>query len=123
MDRTSHTELVRRNVVEVFNATDAVRRRELIEAMYHPDAVFYDAENTATGREAVIDAITALLADSAGLSFSVTVEPAALGDVARISWALSPPDAPAVVTGQDFAVVKDGTIAELYTFVDQKQPG
>ncbi|MFI8566699.1 nuclear transport factor 2 family protein [Rhodococcus sp. NPDC078407] len=120
MERISHAELVRRNVVEVFNATDADRRRELIEAMYHPDAVFYDAENTATGREAVINAIAALLADSAGLTFSVSVEPAVLGDVARISWALSPPDAPAVVTGQDFAVVKDGTIAELYTFVDRK---
>ncbi len=28
-------------------------------------------------------------------------------------------DAPAVVTGQDFAVIKDGTIAELYTFIDR----
>ena len=41
MDRISHAELVRRNVVEVFNSADADRRRELIEAMYHPDAVFY----------------------------------------------------------------------------------
>lgn len=63
--------------------------------------------------------ITALLTDAAGPSFSVTVEPAVLGDVARTSWALSPPDAPAVVTGQDFAVIEDGTIAELYTFVDR----
>ena len=120
MDRISHAELVRRNVVEVFNSADADRRRELIEAMYHPDAVFYDAENTASGREAVVDAIAALLADSAGLTFSVMVEPAVLGDAARISWALSPPDAPAVVTGQDFAVIRDGLIAELYTFIDQK---
>ena len=119
MDRSTPAELARRNVVEVFNTNDDAKRRELIESIYHPDAVFYDAENTASGREAVVDAIAALLADSAGLTFSVTVEPAVLGDVARISWALSPPDAPAVVTGQDFAVIRDGLIAELYTFIDQ----
>ncbi|WP_377449300.1 hypothetical protein [Rhodococcoides fascians] len=31
----------------------------------------------------------------------------------------SPPDAPAVVSGQDFVVVKDNLITELYTFIDQ----
>ncbi|WP_415973342.1 nuclear transport factor 2 family protein [Rhodococcus sp. 077-4] len=120
MNQNSPAELARRNVVDVFNTSDDAKRRELIEAMYHHDAVFYDAENTATGREAVIEAIRALVGPSNGLTFAVTAEPTALGSVARISWALSPPDAPAVVAGQDFVVVKDDGIAELYTFLDQK---
>ncbi|MGB6071880.1 MAG: nuclear transport factor 2 family protein [Rhodococcus sp. (in: high G+C Gram-positive bacteria)] len=119
MDQNSPAELARRNVIEVFNTSDTARRRELIEDMYDPDAMFYDAENTAPGRESVIDAIGALLANSAGLTFTVAVEPAQLGDVARISWALSPRDAPPVATGQDFVVTKNNRIAELYTFVDQ----
>ncbi|MBY4037772.1 nuclear transport factor 2 family protein [Rhodococcus fascians] len=119
MDRSTPAELARRNVVEVFNTNDDAKRRELIESIYHPDAVFYDAENTATGRESVIEAVRALVGPSEGLTFAVTAEPTALGDVARISWALSPPDAPAVVSGQDFVVVKDNLITELYTFIDQ----
>ncbi|WP_143544751.1 hypothetical protein [Rhodococcus sp. 06-221-2] len=67
----------------------------------------------------VIEAIRALVEPSERLTFAVTTEPTALGDVARISWALSPPDAPAVVSGQDFVVVKDNLITELYTFIDQ----
>lgn len=122
MDRSTPAELARRNVVEVFNTNDDAKRRELIESMYHQDAVFYDAENTATGRESVIEAIRALIGPSEGLTFAVTAEPTALGDVARISWALSPPDAPAVVSGQDFVVVKDNLITELYTFIDQAAP-
>jgi hypothetical protein len=97
MDRSTPAELARRNVVEVFNTNDDAKRRELIESMYHPDAVFYDAENTATGRESVIEAIRALVGPSEGLTFAVT----------------------AVVSGQDFVVVKDNLITELYTFIDQ----
>lgn len=78
-----------------------------------------NARPSLENREAVIEAIRALVEPSEGLMFAVTAEPTALGNVARISWALSPPDAPAVVSGQDFVVVKDNLITELYTFIDQ----
>ncbi|WP_072805634.1 nuclear transport factor 2 family protein [Rhodococcoides yunnanense] len=115
-----NTELVRRNVLEVFNADDDDRRRELVESLYHPDATFYEADSTATGVDAIVDTIRELHENTAGLTFSVAVEPSVIDDLARVSWTLSPPGGPAVVTGMDVVIVRDGKIARLYTFLDPK---
>ncbi|AYJ50963.1 nuclear transport factor 2 family protein [Rhodococcus sp. P1Y] len=118
MTQEIKADAVRRNVLEVFNADDDGSRRELIESLYHPDAVFYEAESTATGRDAIVDAVRALHENTAGLTFSVAIEPTVIADLARISWALSPPDGPAVVTGMDVVVFDGDKISKLYTFLD-----
>lgn len=111
-------ELVRRNVTEIFNADDDARRRQLIEAFYHSDAGFYDAEGTATGYDEIERTVRGLHERTTGLTFSVAIEPTVVEDLARISWALSPPEGLPVTTGMDLALVRDGRISSLYTFLD-----
>ncbi|WP_188543387.1 nuclear transport factor 2 family protein [Rhodococcoides trifolii] len=109
--------VMRRNVLEVFETTDDALRRTLVESLYDADATWYEPESTAHGHEEIIAAVTALRSSTAGMSFSVTGDPTAVADLGRASWALSPPGAAPAVTGQDVAHVKDGKITALYTFL------
>ena len=69
---------MRRNVLEVFNTTDDAARRELVEALYAPDADFYDAEGSVSGHDAIDAKIRTLQLDAPGLTFTVSVEPAVI---------------------------------------------
>ncbi|MGU3435657.1 nuclear transport factor 2 family protein [Actinomycetes bacterium M1A6_2h] len=109
--------VLRRNVLEVFETSDDAERRSLIEALYEPDATWYEPESTATGHDAIFAAVTALRNNTAGMSFSVTEDPSVVADLGRASWALSPPNAPAAVTGMDLAHVRNGKIVSVYTFL------
>lgn len=114
------TEVMRRNVVEVFPTTDDAARRGLVEEIYQPDAGFHDAEGSVSGHDAIDAKILSLQQDAPGLVFTVTVEPDVVRDLGRIAWALGPADGPAVVSGTDVAHVRDGRITELYTFLDPR---
>ena len=111
---------MRRNVLEVFNTTDDAARRELVEALYAPDADFYDAEGSVSGHDAIDAKIRTLQLDAPGLTFTVSVEPAVIDDLGRISWALAPEGGPAVVTGMDVGHVRAGKFTSLYTFLDPR---
>ncbi|WP_253660107.1 nuclear transport factor 2 family protein [Williamsia maris] len=111
---------MRRNVLEVFNTTDDVARRELIEALYDPNAHFYDAEGSVSGYDAIDAKIRTLQLDAPGLTFTIGVEPAVIDDLGRVSWALGPAGGPAVVTGMDVAHVRAGRFTALYTFLDPR---
>ncbi len=111
---------MRRNVLEVFNTTDDVARRELVEALYAPDADFYDAEGSVSGHDAIDAKIRTLQLDAPGLTFTVAVEPAVIDDLGRVSWALGPDGGPAVVSGMDVGHVRAGRFTALYTFLDPR---
>lgn len=113
-------EVMRRNVVEVFTTTDDDARRGLVEEIYQPDAGFHDAEGSVSGHDAIDAKIRSLQLDAPGVVFTVTAEPDVVRDLGRVSWALGPADGPAVVSGMDVARVRDGRIAELYTFLDPR---
>ncbi|MGU3292738.1 nuclear transport factor 2 family protein [Williamsia sp. M5A3_1d] len=118
--KTQIADVMRRNVLEVFNTTDDSARRRLIEQLYQPDAGFHDAEGSVTGHDAIDAKVRSLQQDAPGLSFSVTVEPAVVEDLGRISWALAPEGASPVVSGMDVGLVRDGRLTALYTFVDPR---
>ncbi|GAA1900518.1 nuclear transport factor 2 family protein [Williamsia serinedens] len=113
-------DVMQRNVVEVFTTTDDAVRRGLVEELYHPDAAFHDEDGTVTGHDAIDAKIRSLQQDTPGLVFTVTVPPSSVRDLGRISWALGPADGPTVVSGMDIGHVRDGRIAELYTFLDPR---
>jgi hypothetical protein len=51
-------------------------------------------------------------------AFTALGEVDALEDYGRLAWAFGPPDNPQRVTGLDVAIVVDGRISALYTFLD-----
>lgn len=108
-----------RMVLEVFGERSDGQRAAAVEELFAPDATFSDAEMSVTGR-AAIDAAAARILGGAPEAFSSTIVdgPRVVADLARVSWHFGPsPEAPAV-RGTDVALVEDGRIARLYTFIE-----
>ena len=115
---TSIEDLLTRNIAAVFNERDAGRRREAIEAIYAPDATMKDPEGANVGWDGIAAAVARIQPDAPELSFSVISGPEAIDDLGRVGWALGAPGAAPVVRGTDIAIVRDGRIVKLYTFLE-----
>jgi hypothetical protein len=111
--------ILRRMVLEVFGERDAARRAAAVQELFAPDAAFSDAEASVSGHDA-IDATAGRILGGAPPDFAFTIVdgPQAIADLARVSWHFGPtPDAPAV-RGTDIALIADGRITRLYTFLE-----
>lgn len=112
-------ELMSRNVAAVFNERDDERRRAAIEALYTPDATVAEADDADAGWDGVDDVARRVIEGAAGMTFSVVSGPTAIDDLGRVTWELAPETGgDAVVRGTDIAVVRDGRIHKLYTFIE-----
>jgi hypothetical protein len=116
------TDLLMRNLSEVFSERDSERRIAAIKNLYSDGAVFFEADRRFEGRQAISDAVAALLATfPADFAFSAAAPPDHNHDVGRLFWRLGPAGASPVVTGMDIAQFKDGRIHSLYVFLDSKR--
>ncbi len=96
------TDLMLRNLSEVFGERDSERRMAAIKNLYSEDAVFFEAELRFEGRQTISDAIAALQASfPAEFEFSAAAPPARNHDVGRLFWRLGPEGSPPVVSGMD----------------------
>ena len=117
------TDLLVRNLSEVFSERDSERRNAAIKNLYAEDAVFFEQDRQFEGHEAISAAVAALLATfPADFEFSAAAPPDHNHDVGRLPWRLGPAGASPVVTGMDIAQFKDGRIHSLYVFLDDKRP-
>jgi hypothetical protein len=107
-------ELMRANLLGVFGERDAVRRKATIAETYAPDVVFSDPEGTETGHDAKAQG---LLDRSPGFVFAPAGPVHVVRDLGHLAWAFGPEGQPPVVRGVDVALVRDGLIASLYTFL------
>lgn len=112
-------DLLIRNVTDVFGEREDGRRRAAIETLYTADATIADAESAASGRDGVDAVARGVLQGAAGMAFSVVGRPTVVADLGRVSWQLAPAaGGDPVVRGTDVALVRDGRISRLYTFID-----
>ncbi|WP_162826734.1 nuclear transport factor 2 family protein [Pseudolabrys taiwanensis] len=111
-------DLLMRNLLEVFGERDPVKRRAVIEAIYAPATTFIDPEGSYSGWDGVEQAAATLQAATPGFAFSAFGDAQVLGAAVRLRWAYGPAEAPQRVTGTDFALVNEGRIVAMYTFVD-----
>ena len=114
-----HEPLLHANLARVFGERDRERRLAAIAELYSPDAVLYEPDATATGHQAINEAVEALLS-SLPPAFVFTAQGPAIGHhgLARLRWAAGPPNGPAAVTGTDVAHVTAGRIHSLYVLLD-----
>jgi hypothetical protein len=110
--------LMVRNLHGVFGERDPARRTTAIEEIFDRDCVFSDPHGRHVGRRALEDAVVALQAQFPDHVFSQIGGVDALQDSGRLAWAFGPPREPRRITGLDVAVVKEGRISALYTFLD-----
>jgi hypothetical protein len=113
------TDLLVRNLSEVFNERDGERRLAAIKDLYSEGAVFFEPDRRFEGRAAISDAVAALQASfPAEFEFSAVAPSDRNHDVGRLFWRLGPAGSSPVVTGMDVAQFKDGRIHVLYVFLD-----
>jgi SnoaL-like domain len=106
-----------------WNETDAVKRRELVDAVWAPDGSYTDPLADVRGREAIDQLIGAVQQQFPGFVFTLGGAVDAHHDQARFSWHLGPGGAAEpVVIGFDVAVVEQDRIGSVYGFLD-KVPG
>ncbi|WP_370966192.1 nuclear transport factor 2 family protein [Amycolatopsis sp. cg9] len=110
-------ELMRANLLDVFNERDDERRAKAIAATYAADVEFADPEGVASGHEELNAKAKGLLAQSPGFVFKAAGPVLVNHDLGHLAWELGPEGAPPVVRGIDVALVADGVIKKLYTML------
>jgi hypothetical protein len=107
------------NVARVFSERDPSRRRAALNELYAEDAILYESEAVAVGRDAISEAVGRLLA-SLPHDFVFTAVGPAIGHhaTARLFWRGGPRNGPVAVTGTDVAHVEGGQVRHIYVFVD-----
>lgn len=103
----------------VWNDTNEATRKAAIETIYSLDVKVADPDEKYKGRELVDGVIVAFQTKFSGAALSLVGKPQIHHNGAYFKWQLGVAGAPAVATGLDFIMLKDGLIKTLYVFVDK----
>ncbi|MCF7549371.1 nuclear transport factor 2 family protein [Pseudonocardia sp. WMMC193] len=110
-------ELMRANLLDVFNERDPARRAEAIARTYATDVSFADPEETVTGFDALAAKAQKILDEAPGFVFSPGGPIRVVQDLGFLEWRFGPEGQPPVVTGADVALVQDGRIVKVWTML------
>ena len=106
--------------IDVWNETDAIRRRQLIAEVFAEDAAYTDPLAAVRGHDGIDQFVAAAQAQFAGLQFSLAGPIDAHHDQARFTWHLGAPGTTEpVVIGFDVAVLNNGRMGEVFGFLDK----
>jgi hypothetical protein len=114
------TELLDRNLQEVFGEGDAARRRAAVEEFYTDDCVVHVPDGVFVGHDAVDKFAGELRATHPQFVYTPHGEPQALHDAGILAWGSGPKSEPPEYTGLDVIVVRENKIAALYVFLNPK---
>ena len=93
------TDLMERNLLEVFWQVDSAQRAAAIAELYTADCTFFEAEKQVTGREALNAKVGSILKGAPGFVFRAAGPAQVNHDLGRSRWQLGPAGASPVVTG------------------------
>lgn len=112
-------DLMRANLLAVFNEPDPDRRAAAIAGTYADDVVWHEPDRVVRGRDALAARAQELRDQTPGWAFQAAGPVSVTDDLGHLGFRYGPADAPPVVTGMDIAHCKDGLIVELYTLVTE----
>ncbi|WP_067675049.1 nuclear transport factor 2 family protein [Nocardia miyunensis] len=113
----SPAELMRGNLLDVFNEPDANRRAVVIATNYADDVVWHEPDRIIHGRKEFERRAAQVRAENPDWVFRPVGRASELDDVGHLGFQYGPPDRPPVVRGMDIARTRDGVIIELYTII------
>jgi hypothetical protein len=114
------SDLLLRNLREVFGETDPLRRRAAINEIFHEDAVFYDPKGGVyRGRDEIDHIAGVIKATHPEFQYQPVSPPEETGDSGRVHWVSGAPGEPPAYAGTDFIIARDGKIAAVYLFFDK----
>jgi hypothetical protein len=116
----SHTvsTLLLRNLHDVFGEIDPVRRRAVIDEIFHEDAVFYEPNGIYRGRDEIDRIAGVIKATHPDFRYEPISPPEEMGDGGRVRWVSGSPGKAPAYAGTDFIIVRYGKIAAVYLFFD-----
>jgi hypothetical protein len=116
----SISELLTRNLLDVFGKNDPARRRAAIDEIFTEDGVFYDPSTGAyRGRDEINRVAGAIRTTHPDFRYQPMAAPEELGNGGRIQWVSGRPGEAPAYAGTDFIIARDGRIAALYLFFDK----
>jgi hypothetical protein len=105
------------NYFEMWNETDADRRRDVIAATWSPGAGYVDPMFEAVGHDALGEMVATVHKQFPGHRFRLTEAVEGHHDRARWGWELAGPTGAPVAAGVDFAVLDtEGRLREVTGF-------
>ncbi|WP_190090414.1 nuclear transport factor 2 family protein [Streptomyces melanogenes] len=114
----SPADLMRVNLLEVFNEHDPDRRAAVIAEAYAEDVVWHEPDRINHGRTEFARRAAELLAENPDWVFQPAGAASELDDIGHLGFQWGPSDGrPPLVSGMDIARNRDGVIIELYTIV------
>ncbi|MET8428458.1 nuclear transport factor 2 family protein [Nocardia sp. NPDC004860] len=118
----SPADLMRRNLLDVFNEPDPARRAAAIAETYAADVIWHEAEQIMHGRKELERRAEELRAENPDWVFRPAGPASELDDIGHLGFHYGPAGQSPVVVGMDIARTQDGTIIELYTIVTEIHP-
>ncbi|GAA4335256.1 hypothetical protein GCM10023086_67640 [Streptomyces venetus] len=119
----SSADLVRVNLLEVFNEPDPVRRAAVIAQHYAEDVVWHEPDRINKGRTELARRAEELRAENPDWVFRPVGRPSGLDDIGHLGFQYGPAGQPPIVSGMDIARTRNGVVIELYTLVTEiRQP-
>ena len=116
----SISNLLIRNLRDVFGESDPARRRAAIDEIWTEDGVFYDLQTGVhRGRDEIDRVAGAIRATPPDFQYQPIVEPEELGNGGRVLWVSGRPGEAPAYAGTDFIIVRDRRIAAVYLFFDK----
>ncbi len=116
----SISNLLIRNLRDVFGENDPTRRRAAIEEIWAEDGVFYDPnKGSYRGRDEIDRIAGAIKATHPEFRYQPIAEPEELGNAGRVRWVSGRPGEAPAYAGTDFIIARDGRIAAVYLFFDK----
>jgi hypothetical protein len=116
----SISNLLLRNLSDVFGENDPARRYAAIEELWAEDGVFYDPKSGAHRGHDEIDRVAgAIKATHPDFRYQPIGVPEELGNAARVRWVSGRPGEGPAYAGTDFLIARDGKIVAVYLFFDK----
>ena len=112
--------LLLRNLHEVFGENDPVRRRATIDEIFTQDCVFHEPNGVYRGRAEIDRVAGAIKATHPDFRYQPLADPEEVGDGGRVRWVSGRPGEAPAYAGTDFIIARDGRIAAIYLFFDKK---
>jgi hypothetical protein len=116
----SISNLLIRNLHDVFGENDPARRRAAINEIFTEDCVFYDPMGGVyRGRDEIDRIAGEVRATHHDFRYQPIAEPEEVGGGGRVRWLEGRPGEPPANTGTDFIIARHGRIAAVYLFFDK----
>jgi len=122
--KEQQTAAVIRNLLEVFNEQDEMKRLQVLQELYVPEATFFEADASFKGYEAINQRVTEVLQTLPPNSFFRTAGAMTQNhNLARLPWTLGLKDGSVLASGMDIATLEGERITALYIFIDPPPTG